>query len=211
MLDEKHPSLSKLPNDANTCALGSIVKHNVVIACSPEGMIGTKHAAIIATRISTFRAVKVGLMVGIGRSIPLMVSLGDVVVSKLTDQYSGVVQWDMRKAESGGKLKRIGSLITFRLRSFCRWLETKKRRFLTSHATANVTQLVNSLENRSLEHRNSCQHFVNERIFHERKRSGQCFGSRQCTAYSPCLSKLTVKTAPINSCRQKHKIPPCMR
>ncbi|KAF3117800.1 hypothetical protein TWF103_004474 [Orbilia oligospora] len=73
-------------------------------------MIGTNQAAIIATRmISTFQATKVGLMVGIGGGIPPKVKLGDIVVSRPTDQYPGVVQWDLGKTESG-KFRRTGAL-----------------------------------------------------------------------------------------------------
>ncbi|KAF3318822.1 hypothetical protein TWF173_005234 [Orbilia oligospora] len=110
MLDQEDPPLSKPPNDTNTYVLGSIGEHNIVIACLPDGMIGTNQAAIIATRmISTFQAIKVGLMVGIGGGIPPKVKLGDIVVSRPTDQYPGVVQWDLGKMESG-KFRRTGAL-----------------------------------------------------------------------------------------------------
>ncbi|KAF3142121.1 hypothetical protein TWF703_001344 [Orbilia oligospora] len=59
--------------------------------------------------ISTFQATKVGLMVGIGGGIPPKVKLGDIVVSRPTDQYPGVVQWDLGKTESG-KFRRTGAL-----------------------------------------------------------------------------------------------------
>ncbi|KAK6358787.1 hypothetical protein TWF730_008106 [Orbilia blumenaviensis] len=110
MLDQEHPSLPTL-NDANQYILGSIGEHNIVIACLPEGVIGNNQAAIVATRTaSSFRAVKVGLMVGIGGGIPQKVRLGDIVVSRPTGQYGGVVQWDKGKTEKGGKFKPIGSL-----------------------------------------------------------------------------------------------------
>ncbi|KAK6525995.1 hypothetical protein TWF281_011036 [Arthrobotrys megalospora] len=111
MLEHEHLPLSKPSNDANTYALGSIGEHNIVIACLPDGMTGTNQAAIIATRmVSTFQAIKVGLMVGIGGGIPPKVRLGDVVVSKPADQCPGVVQWDFGKAEKGGKFRRTGAL-----------------------------------------------------------------------------------------------------
>jgi nucleoside phosphorylase len=111
MLDDRHVGLPKPPNDPNTYTLGSIGKHNIVIACLPEGEIGTNSAATFATwMISTFPSIKFGLMVGIGGGIPPKVRLGDVVVSTPTDQYGGVVQWDFGKAEEGGKFKKIGSL-----------------------------------------------------------------------------------------------------
>ncbi|ESU18178.1 hypothetical protein FGSG_11425 [Fusarium graminearum PH-1] len=111
MLDQRHTDLPKPPNDPNAYTLGSIGKHNIVIACLPEGEIGTHAAATIATwMISTFPLIKIGLMVGIGGGIPPKVRLGDVVVSTPAGQYPGVVQWDFGKAEEGGNFKRTGSL-----------------------------------------------------------------------------------------------------
>ncbi|KAF2193057.1 purine and uridine phosphorylase [Zopfia rhizophila CBS 207.26] len=111
MLDQIHPDLPKPPNDHNTYTLGSIGGHNVVIACLPKGKYGTNSAATVATSmISTFPSIKVGLMVGIGGGIPPKVRLGDVVVSAPVDQYPGVVQWDMGKAEKDGNFKRTGAL-----------------------------------------------------------------------------------------------------
>ncbi|KAH7078139.1 hypothetical protein BKA63DRAFT_489625 [Paraphoma chrysanthemicola] len=111
MLDQIHSDLSKPPNDHNAYTLGSIGEHNIVIACLPKGKYGTISAANVATwMVSTFPSIKVGLMVGIGGGIPPMVRLGDVVVSAPIDQYPGVVQWDMGKAEKGGNFKRTGAL-----------------------------------------------------------------------------------------------------
>ncbi|KAL6795921.1 nucleoside phosphorylase domain-containing protein [Trichoderma sp. SZMC 28013] len=111
MLDERHDALSKPPNDPNTYTLGSIGKHNIVIACLPQGETGTSSAATFATwMISTFPSIKFGLMVGIGGGIPPKVRLGDVVVSAPIGRYPGVVQWDYGKAEKGGEFKQIGSL-----------------------------------------------------------------------------------------------------
>ncbi|KAF5227359.1 hypothetical protein FAUST_11836 [Fusarium austroamericanum] len=111
MLDQRHTDLPKPPNDPNAYTLGSIGKHNIVIACLPEGEIGAHVAATIATwMISTFPLIKLGLMVGIGGGIPPKVRLGDVVVSTPAGQYPGVVQWDFGKAEEGGNFKRTGSL-----------------------------------------------------------------------------------------------------
>ncbi|KAF5656484.1 ankyrin repeat-containing protein [Fusarium heterosporum] len=111
MLDQKHTDLPKPAKDPNTYTLGSIGGHNIVIACLPEGEIGPHIAATIATwMISTFPMIKLGLMVGIGGGIPPKVRLGDVVVSTPVAQYPGVIQWDIGKAEEGGKFKRTGSL-----------------------------------------------------------------------------------------------------
>jgi nucleoside phosphorylase len=111
MLDQIHFDLPKPSNDHNTYTLGSIGRHNVVIACLPKGKYGTISASTVATRmVDTFPSIKVGLMVGIGGGIPPKVRLGDVVVSTPDGQFPGVVQWDMGKAEEGGSFKRTGAL-----------------------------------------------------------------------------------------------------
>ncbi|UKZ56864.1 hypothetical protein TrVGV298_010709 [Trichoderma virens] len=98
-------------NDDNVYTLGSIGGHNVVITCLPKGRYGTNSAATVAKNmIGSFPSIKFELLVGIGGGIPSKVRLGDVVVSAPTDQYPGVVQWDLGKAEDGGKFRRIGAL-----------------------------------------------------------------------------------------------------
>ncbi len=110
MLDERHPDLPSPQNDTNSYTLGSIGKHNIVIACLPKGKVGTSSAATVATQMArTFPSVRFGLMVGIGGGIPPAVRLGDVVISTPVGQYQGVVQWDFGKAEEGG-FKRTGGL-----------------------------------------------------------------------------------------------------
>lgn len=110
MLDSRHADLSKPANDPNKYTLGSIGKHNVVIACLPKGTIGTNSAATVATwMVSTFPSVKFGLMVGIGGGVPPKVRLGDVVVSTPMGQFPGVVQWDFGKAKADG-FERTGYL-----------------------------------------------------------------------------------------------------
>jgi nucleoside phosphorylase len=111
MLDQRHTDLPKPPNDLNTYTLGSIGKHNIVIACLPKGKLGPSSAATIATQmVRTFPSIKIGLMVGIGGGIPPKVRLGDVVVSTPVGQFPGVVQWDFGKAKDGGKFERTGAL-----------------------------------------------------------------------------------------------------
>ncbi|UKZ78861.1 hypothetical protein TrVFT333_006607 [Trichoderma virens FT-333] len=111
MLDNRHPAVQKPPNDPNNYTLGSIGKHNVVIACLPKGQFGTNSAATVATwMISTFPRIKFGLMVGIGGGVPPKVRLGDVVISTPVGQFPGVVQWDMGKARENGSFERTGSL-----------------------------------------------------------------------------------------------------
>ncbi|RYP43193.1 hypothetical protein DL768_010045 [Monosporascus sp. mg162] len=111
MLDQEHPDLPIPRNDHNAYTLGSIGKHNVVIACLPKGGIGNNSVAHVATQmIDTFPSIRFGLMVGIGGGIPPKVRLGDVVVSTPVGTFPGVVQWDFGKAVDGGKFERTGSL-----------------------------------------------------------------------------------------------------
>ncbi|KAK5790610.1 hypothetical protein VI817_007897 [Penicillium citrinum] len=109
MLDEEHEPLPTPRNDHNAYTLGSICRHNVVIACLPN--MGTNPAATVATSmINTFQSIRFGVMVGIGGGIPSKVNLGDVVVSQPVADYHGVVQWDMGKLERGGQFIHTGSL-----------------------------------------------------------------------------------------------------
>jgi nucleoside phosphorylase len=112
MLDERHGDLPKPYHDSNTYTLGSIGKHNVVIACLPEGRYGTNAAANVVTLLAgTFPSVRSCLMVGIGGGIPSnQVRLGDVVVGRPDGQFPGVVQWDLGRAKQGGEFERTGAL-----------------------------------------------------------------------------------------------------
>ncbi|KAF7516377.1 hypothetical protein G7054_g14183 [Neopestalotiopsis clavispora] len=51
MLETRHPNLPKPTNDPNTYTFGSIGGHNIVIACLPEGKIGTNPAAVVASHM----------------------------------------------------------------------------------------------------------------------------------------------------------------
>ncbi|UKZ82760.1 hypothetical protein TrVFT333_010556 [Trichoderma virens FT-333] len=111
MLDERHEDLPNPSGDQNTYILGSIGKHNVVIAGLPLGRVGNNTAATVATRmVSSFPNVRVGLMVGVGGGIPQKTRLGDVVISCPNGTEPGVIQWDMGKTEAGGQFIRTGSL-----------------------------------------------------------------------------------------------------
>ena len=111
MLDQKHQSLQTI-RDQNSYTLGSMAGHNVVIATMPE--TGTHKAATVATQLlNDFPSIRFGLLVGIGGGIPTVnvdIRLGDVVVSKPTGNFGGVVQFDRGKTLSDGKFMRTGSL-----------------------------------------------------------------------------------------------------
>ncbi|UKZ68564.1 uncharacterized protein TrAtP1_009590 [Trichoderma atroviride] len=79
MLDELHEPLPTPEYDRNIYTLGSIGKHNVVIACPPMGTA----APYIISMTNIFRAINFSLLVGVGSGIPPDVRLGDVVVGTL--------------------------------------------------------------------------------------------------------------------------------
>jgi len=106
MLDEQHHDLPQNSDDANTYTLGRIGDHNVILACLPAGQTGTNSAAAVAMQMkSTFRAVRFGLMVGIGGGVPSAeadIRLGDIVVSQPGKGHGGVVQYDFGKSTPSG-------------------------------------------------------------------------------------------------------------
>ncbi|KAJ6438048.1 purine and uridine phosphorylase [Purpureocillium lavendulum] len=101
-LDEEHEAPDFVsPNDSNDYTLGTIGKHNVVIAVLPDGEYGTASAASVATNLlHSFPNVRIGLMVGIGGGAPSEkhdIRLGDVVVSAPRAREGGVFQYDFGK------------------------------------------------------------------------------------------------------------------
>ena len=114
MLDERHRILPSRPQDNNNYEFGRIGGHNVVIACLPSGVTGTVSAARAATQmLSTFTELRFALMVGIGGGVPSEehdIRLGDVVVSKPTGTFGGVIQYDFGKTVQEDKFVRTGSL-----------------------------------------------------------------------------------------------------
>jgi len=108
MLDEIHPSLPSV-RDKNCYTLGRMGVHNVAIAVMPE--IGTDKAATVATQLlNEFKSIRFGLLIGIGGGIPVEgehdIRLGDVVVSKPTAMFGGVVQFDRGKVHPGASNRR---------------------------------------------------------------------------------------------------------
>jgi WD40 repeat protein/nucleoside phosphorylase len=114
MLDETHPAQSQPSSDPNAYTLGRISSYNVVIACLPAGNYGTNEAAAVVSNMkATFPNLEYFLMIGIGGGAPSAahdIRLGDVVVSKPTGQYGGVVQYDFGKALAGKGFHRTGML-----------------------------------------------------------------------------------------------------
>ncbi|KAJ6255791.1 hypothetical protein Dda_9472 [Drechslerella dactyloides] len=114
ILDETHPQPDVAGGDTNVYTFGRIGRHNVVIACLPEGRYGITRAGIVAAHMrSTFTRLRFGLMVGVGGGAPSEendIRLGDLVVSQPTGVSGGVVQYDFGKATENGEFVRTGSL-----------------------------------------------------------------------------------------------------
>jgi nucleoside phosphorylase len=105
MLDYVHDIPLNDPIDSNAYTLGSIGRHNIVIACLPADGYGTNNAATVAGHMRrSFPSLRVLLMVGIGGGVPgkVDIRLGDVVVS------SSVVQYDLGKIVADGHFQRTG-------------------------------------------------------------------------------------------------------
>ncbi|OCK73208.1 putative ankyrin repeat domain protein [Lepidopterella palustris CBS 459.81] len=116
MLDVEHEEPQwQHENDHNNYTLGSIGKHNVVIASLPETYGPTAAATAVSQMLSTFKSIRIGLMVGIGGGIPNLKSghdirLGDIVVSRPEGTFGGVKQYDLGKTTAGGIFQPQGFL-----------------------------------------------------------------------------------------------------
>ncbi|KAJ6256493.1 hypothetical protein Dda_8355 [Drechslerella dactyloides] len=138
MLDHEHDMLPAAdPKDDNTYLLGSIGNHNVVIACLPAKTAGKVSAATVAKDMTrSFKAIRFGLMVGIGGGAPYYgaegnhsaggeapededseeddpeeirdIRLGDVVVSLHSKSSEAVVQYDFGKSVQEREFAHIG-------------------------------------------------------------------------------------------------------
>ncbi|KAI9045980.1 5'-methylthioadenosine/S-adenosylhomocysteine nucleosidase family protein [Aspergillus affinis] len=105
MLDEEHSKLPQSLIDHNFYHLGSIGGLNVVIAGLWQAGNPTA-ATVVAQMRMTFSKIRFSLLVGIGGGFPVvtehgMIRLGHVVVSKPVGLYSGAIQYDHGKAETG--------------------------------------------------------------------------------------------------------------
>lgn len=113
MLDSMHPGLSQDAHDHNSCLLGSIGNHNVVMACLPSGSLGTVSASSVLNDMRrSFTSLRFCLMVGIGGGVPCTakdIRLGDMV-SNPEMGSGGVIQYDAGKIEREGRFQQIGAL-----------------------------------------------------------------------------------------------------
>ncbi|GKT41642.1 uncharacterized protein ColSpa_01823 [Colletotrichum spaethianum] len=114
-LDEQHPGPDAIAqHDNNTYALGSMGKHNVVIAVMPKKEYGIAAAATVARdMVHSFPNVRIGLMVGVGGGAPSPqydFRLGDVVVGSRGAGNGGVIQYDYGKSIQNQLFVETGSL-----------------------------------------------------------------------------------------------------
>ncbi|KAK6348667.1 hypothetical protein TWF718_006455 [Orbilia javanica] len=115
MLDESHGKPQEQHHsDHNIYHLGSIGKHNIVIACLPAGVYGTVSAATVASQmLSTFGSIRFGLMVGIGGGVPSRgydIRLGDIVISQPGKASGGVIQYGLGTTMGKDEFIQTGSL-----------------------------------------------------------------------------------------------------
>ena len=89
ILDKIHPPLPRLPMDQNAYIFGNIGEDNIVITTLPTSAYGTTSAATVGMQLlSSFPAVRFGLMVGTGGGLLSSntdIRLEDIVVSQPTD------------------------------------------------------------------------------------------------------------------------------
>ncbi|OAQ67740.2 Pfs domain-containing protein [Pochonia chlamydosporia 170] len=114
LFDENHDNLPASKFDTNSYSLGMMEHHWVVAACLPSGEYGTNSAAAAAANMRrSFKSIRFCLLVGIAGGVPSDkndIRLGDVVVSRPTGNWSGVIQYDLGKEKEGRPFERTGSL-----------------------------------------------------------------------------------------------------
>ncbi|KAI1457502.1 nucleoside phosphorylase domain-containing protein [Annulohypoxylon moriforme] len=109
MLDEIHKGTTYKQNkDPNTYNLGSIEQHNVVIACLSFDHSSSTVATIAVWMTTTFPAIRLCLLVGLGSGIPPKVRLGDVVIGVPYDGLPGVVECQRSETEGYRKTGEMG-------------------------------------------------------------------------------------------------------
>ncbi|KFY29079.1 hypothetical protein V493_02564 [Pseudogymnoascus sp. VKM F-4281 (FW-2241)] len=86
-------------NDNNNYILGRLQGHNVVVAYPNFGVCGKTSVADVATQLhASYTSVQFNFMIGIAGGVPDTkedIRLGDVVVSKSTAGWPGIVQYDV--------------------------------------------------------------------------------------------------------------------
>ncbi|KAA8652753.1 uncharacterized protein ATNIH1004_001658 [Aspergillus tanneri] len=111
-LDKEHSTLPSA-RKRNNYILGELSNHNVVVTAMP-GIGNNSATAVVMQLQNDFKSLRFGLLVGIGGGIPDLgkhdIRLGDVVVSKPTMGFGGVVQFDRGKVNTDSCFERTGHL-----------------------------------------------------------------------------------------------------
>ncbi|KLU85493.1 hypothetical protein MAPG_04516 [Magnaporthiopsis poae ATCC 64411] len=100
-------------NDSNSYVVGKVGRHNVVMACLPDGEYGTAAASVVAANmLRSFPNIRFGLMVGIGGGAPGQTDmhLGDIVVGNPSYNPGAVLQYDFGKAIQNQMFATTGHL-----------------------------------------------------------------------------------------------------
>ncbi|KAL9105844.1 MAG: hypothetical protein Q9227_009052 [Pyrenula ochraceoflavens] len=111
-LDHIHGNLPPDWNsdDNNNYILGSLQGHNVVVAYPNSGVYGKTSVADVATQLhASYTSIRFNLMVGIAGGVPDTkedIRLGDVVVSKSTAGWPGVVQYAVNRERTEDQFVR---------------------------------------------------------------------------------------------------------
>lgn len=104
MLDEIHHSLPRRQGDTNEYIFGKMGRYNVVIASLPTGLSGLTIATQTAMHIRySFEFLEVCFLVSTGGGTPgeSDIRLGDIVVSRPTKKFPGVMGYDIRNVRNG--------------------------------------------------------------------------------------------------------------
>ncbi|KAL2863155.1 uncharacterized protein BJX67DRAFT_384905 [Aspergillus lucknowensis] len=114
MLDEEHEKLPQDGRDRNVYVLGTLSRHNVVLASSPVKPKEKISTATVATNILyTFPAVTLLFSVGIAGGIPSTshdIRLGDVVIGDPSGTSGSVVKYDFGKETLHGFQRKPGNI-----------------------------------------------------------------------------------------------------
>ncbi len=106
-LDEEHGAPeSREVGDRNVYSLGRLGTHNVVIACLPAGVLSATPGATVTMDMQrTFEGLCFGLLVSVSSGAPSAgddIRLGDVVVSRPTDDTGGVILFEHAPPSNDG-------------------------------------------------------------------------------------------------------------
>lgn len=121
ILDDVYSLLSQPESDHNVYILGRVGSYNIIIIYLPSGVYGMiSIIKIISYIVSIFPILwfRFELMVGIRNRVPSLrnnIYLSNIIVSRLTTNSSGVIQFDYNKTLRGGWFQYTGLFNKFLL------------------------------------------------------------------------------------------------